>query len=106
MRGALWNVPRKFFLKKSKKSGWNIFYIIEKYYICSVIIKQTSNNNLKLTIMKAIYVVSNRNNGVDYDFTNKAKAVSFAKSLYKQGIRVWVSKVDVKNHKTEPIEIL
>lgn len=56
--------------------------------------------------MKAIYVVSNRNNGIDYDFTNKAKAVSFAKSLYKQGIRVWVTKVDLNNYKSEPIEIL
>ncbi len=55
--------------------------------------------------MKNIYVVSNRNNGIDFNYTNKKDAISFAKRLHQIGCRVWVSKVDAKSHKSEMVTV-
>lgn len=55
--------------------------------------------------MKNIYVVSNRNNGIDFNYTNKKDAISFAKRLHQIGCTVWVSKVDAKSHKSEMVTV-
>ena len=57
-----------------------------------------------MTQIRNIYVVSNRNNGRDYNYTLKSEALKFAKAQRKLGYKVWLAKVTLSTGKTEMLK--